>query len=95
MLQRRLYCQIVKNIGNGRQVETWSVLSANDCAVDQSLTTAHVLLDFNSPQRKGFWSVHTLVCYNLIILAQNDLSLKPLLVRAKSHPQAIDLTLSH
>ncbi len=28
------------------------------------LTTAHVLLDFNSAQRKEFWSVRRLVCYN-------------------------------
>ena len=56
----------VINIGYGRQVEQRSVLSDNDRAVDQNLTTAHVLLEFNSAQRKGFWSVHRLVCYNTI-----------------------------
>ncbi len=54
----------VKNIGYGRQVEQRSVLSDNDHAVNQSLTTAQVLLDFYSAQRKEFWSVRRLVCYN-------------------------------
>ncbi len=47
----------VINIGYGRQVKQRSVFSDNDRAVDQHLTTAHVLLDFNSAQRKEFWSV--------------------------------------
>ncbi len=54
----------VINIGYGWQVEQRSVLCDIDRAVDQNLTTAHVLLDFNSAQRKGFWSVRRLVCYN-------------------------------
>ena len=54
----------MKNIGHGRQVEQQSVLCDNDRAVDQNLTTAHVLLDFNLAQRKEFWSVRRLVCYN-------------------------------
>ncbi len=53
-----------KNIGYDWQAEQWSVLSQNDHAVDQNLTTAHVLFDFNSAQRKEFWSMHRLVCYN-------------------------------
>ncbi len=40
--------------GYGRQVEQRDVLSDNDYAVDQNLTTAHILLDFNSAQRKNF-----------------------------------------
>ncbi len=58
----------VRNIGYVLQVEQRSVLSDNDCAVDQNLTTAHVLLDFNSAQRKGFWSARRLVCYNTTLL---------------------------
>ncbi len=54
----------VINIWYVRQVEQRSVLSDNDRAVDRNLTTAHVLLDFNSAQRKEFWSVRRLVCYN-------------------------------
>ncbi len=42
------------------------MLSDNDCAVDQNLTTAHVLLDFNSAQRKEIWSVCRLLCYNTL-----------------------------
>ncbi len=42
------------NIGYVRQVEQRSVLSDNDRAVDRNLTIAHVLLDFNSAQRKEF-----------------------------------------
>ncbi len=42
----------VINIGYDRQVKQWSVLSDNDCAVDQNC-----LLDFNSEERKEFWSV--------------------------------------
>ncbi len=65
MLKRCLYCQICeKNIGYDRQVEQRSVLSDNDHAVDQNLTSVHVLLDFNSAQGKEFWSVRRLVCYN-------------------------------
>ncbi len=55
----------VINIGYVRQVKQRSVLSDNDRAVDRNLTTAHVLLDFNSAQRKEFWSVRRLVCYNI------------------------------
>ncbi len=54
----------VINIGYIRQLEQRSVLSDNDRAVDRNLATAHVLLDFNSAQRKEFWSVCRLVCYN-------------------------------
>ncbi len=54
----------VINIGYIRQVEQRSVLSDNDRAVDRNLTTAHILLDFNSEQRKEFCSVCRLVCYN-------------------------------
>ena len=64
MLKRRLIARFVKNIGYDWQVEQRSVLSDNDRAVDQNLTTAHVLLDFKSVQRKEFWSVCRLVCYN-------------------------------
>ncbi len=46
--------RFVKIIGYGQQVEQQSVLSDNDRAVDQNLATAHVLLDFNSAQRKEF-----------------------------------------
>ncbi len=56
----------VINIGYVRQVEQQSVLSDNDRAVDRNLTAAHVLLDFNSAQRKAFWSVRRLVCYNIL-----------------------------
>ncbi len=45
-----LLSSFVINIGYIRQVEQRSVLSDNDRAVDQSLTTAHVLLDFNLAQ---------------------------------------------
>ena len=55
----------VINIRGVRQVEQRFVLSDNDRAVDRNLTTAHVLLDFNSAQRKEFWSVRRLVCYNI------------------------------
>ncbi len=51
-------------IGYVRQVKQQSVLSDNDRAADRNLTTAHVLLDFNLAQRKEFWSVRRLVCYN-------------------------------
>ena len=54
----------MKDIGYGRQVGQRAVLSDNDRAVGQNLTNVHVLLDFNSAQRKEFWSVHRLVCYN-------------------------------
>ncbi len=37
----------MKNIGYGLQVEQRSVLDDNERAVDQNLTTEHVLLDFN------------------------------------------------
>ncbi len=47
----------VINIGYVPQVEQRSVLSDNDRAVDRNLTTAHVLLDFNSAQRKAHWYV--------------------------------------
>ncbi len=53
------------NIGYGRQVEQQSVLSDNDRAVDQNLTTAHVVLDFTLAHRNGFWPVRRLVCYNI------------------------------
>ncbi len=54
----------VINIGYIWQVEQWSVLSDNDRAVDHILTTAYVLLDVNSAQRKEFYYVRRLVCYN-------------------------------
>ncbi len=56
---------LVINIGYVPQVEQRSVFSDNDHAVDRNLTTVHVLLDFNSAQRKEFWSVRRLVCINL------------------------------
>ncbi len=56
----------VINFGYGLQVEQRSVLSDNDRAVDQYLTAAHVLLDFNSAQRKTFWSLRRLGCYNSV-----------------------------
>ena len=40
------------------------MLSDNDRVVGRNLTTAHVLLDSNSAQRKEFWSVRRLVCNN-------------------------------
>ncbi len=64
MLETPLLPLFVINIGYIRQVEQRSVLSDNDRAVDRNLTTAHVLLDFNSARRKEFWAVRRLVCYN-------------------------------
>ncbi len=43
----------MKNIGYDGQVEQRSVLSDNDRTVNQNLTTAHVLLDFNSGAEEG------------------------------------------
>ncbi len=65
----------VIDIGYVRQVEQRSVLSDNDRAVDRNLTTVHVLLDFNSAQRKEFWSVRRLVCYNLEVTSKEPLML--------------------
>ncbi len=45
----------MKNIGYGQQVEQRSVLSDYYRAVDQNLTSEHVLLDFNPAQRKEFF----------------------------------------
>ncbi len=50
-------------IGYGWQMEQRYLLSDNDHAVDQNLTTACILLDFNFAQRKEFWSVRSLLCY--------------------------------
>ncbi len=40
------------------------MLSDNDGAVNQNLTTVDILLYFKSAPRKEFWSVRRLVCYN-------------------------------